>query len=397
MQNFSFRNPTKILFGKGQIGSLDGEIPTNARVMITYGGGSVKKNGVLDQVRAALGGRTVLEFPGIEPNPTYETLMRAVELAHREDIDFLLAVGGGSVADGTKFIAAAIPFKEEPWDIVAEGTPLSEAIPFGVVLTLPATGSEMNSVAVITRQATRDKLPFSSVLVYPRFSILDPTTTYSLPARQTANGVVDAFAHVLEQYLTYPVNAAVQDRFAEGLMLTLIEEGPKALAAPEDYDVRANIMWTATLALNGLIAAGVPEDWTTHMIGHELTALYGLDHAQTLAVLYPATMAVCRAGKRGKLVQYARRVWGIDNPSDEAAIDEAIACTRDFFESLGVPTYLADYGIEANAIPQVIDQLRRHGMVALGERKDVTPGVAEQMIALCLKADRSTGLNARAT
>jgi NADP-dependent alcohol dehydrogenase len=328
MQNFIFHNPTRILFGEGQIASIGREIPVGARVLITYGGGSVEKTGTLAEVKAALEGVELLEFGGIEPNPTYETLMQAVALARREGVDFLLAVGGGSVIDGTKFIAAAIPFDGEPWDILAKQAPITAAVPFGTVLTLPATGSEMNSYSVVTRAATRDKLAFGHPLVYPRFSVLDPTKTYTLPPRQVANGVVDAFAHIAEQYLTYPVDAKVQDRFAEGLLLTLIEEGPKALAEPENYGVRANIMWTATLALNGLIGVGVPHDWSTHMVGHEITALHGLDHAQTLAIVLPAMLRIRRLDKRAKLLQYAERVWGLCDGDEDARIDGAIARTE---------------------------------------------------------------------
>ncbi len=271
MQNFTLHTPTKVLFGEGQIANLRNEVPENARILITYGGGSVKRTGVLDQVHAALKGLHVFEFGGIEPNPSYETLMKCVEVVHNEKIDFLLAVGGGSVIDGTKFIAAAANYLGEPWDILETyGSKITSAIPLAAVLTLPATGSEMNKGAVITRRATGDKRAFQSPFVMPQFAILDPVVTYTLPAHQVANGVVDAFVHTVEQYLTYPVDAKVQDRFAEGLLLTLIEEGPRALAEPENYDVRANIMWSATMALNGLIGAGVPQDWATHMLGHEL-------------------------------------------------------------------------------------------------------------------------------
>lgn len=371
MLNFTFYNPTRILFGKGRIADIAQEIPTGSKVLITYGGGSVVKHGTLDEVKAALRGFACLEFGGIEPNPTYETLMKAVELARREGIDFLLAVGGGSVVDGTKFIAAAIPFEGEPWDICSKHAPVRAAVPLGSVLTLPATGSEMNAGSVVTRAATSDKLFFNSPLVFPRFSVLDPTKTYSLPPRQVANGVVDAFVHIVEQYLTYPVDAKVQDRFAEGLLATLIEEGPKALAEPEKYDVRANLMWTATLALNGLIGAGVPQDWATHMLGHELTALHGLDHAQTLAIVLPAMLQVRREQKRAKLLQYAERVWDIRDGDDDSRIDAAIARTRDFFESLQVPTRLGDYRIGADAITPLLDKLQKHGMTALGEHGDV--------------------------
>ena len=372
MLNFTFHNPTRILFGQGRIADIAKEIPAGAKVLITYGGGSVLKNGTLAEVKAALQAFTVFEFAGIEPNPTYETLMQAVDLARREKIDFLLAVGGGSVIDGTKFIAAAVPFTDgDPWRILSERAPIKEALPLGAVLTLPATGSEMNNGAVITRKAGHDKLPFMDRRLFPRFSVLDPAKTFTLPPRQVANGIVDAFVHIVEQYLTYPVNSPVQDRFAEGLLLTLIEEGPKALSDPENYEVRANLMWTATLALNGLIAAGVPQDWATHMLGHELTALHGLDHAQTLAVVLPAMLDERREAKQAKLLQYAERVWGLNDGSADQRIDGAIARTRTFFESLGVATRLADYGITAEAIPALVAQLERHGMTALGEQRQV--------------------------
>jgi len=382
MQNFTFHNPTRILFGQGRIADIAAEIPAGARVLITYGGGSVVKTGTLAEVKAALQDFSVFEFSGIEPNPTYETLMAAVELARREQIDFLLAVGGGSVIDGTKFIAAAIPFVGEPWDILAKRALIKSAIPFGSVLTLPATGSEMNNGAVVTRRASNDKLVFASALVFPHFSVLDPSKTFTLPPRQVANGVVDAFVHVVEQYLTYPANAKVQDRFAEGLLLTLIEEGPKALREPENYSVRANLMWTATLALNGLIGAGVPQDWATHMLGHELTVLHGLDHAQTLAVVLPAMLQVRRAEKREKLLQYAERVWNLRDGEPEARIDQAIERTRQFFESLQVSTRLSGYGIRPDAIPALVAQLERHGLVALGEHKNVDPARARQVYEL---------------
>ncbi|MEG2154809.1 MAG: alcohol dehydrogenase [Burkholderiaceae bacterium] len=371
MLNFTFHNPTRILFGPGRIADIGAEIPTASRVLITYGGGSVVKTGTLAEVKSALLGHTVFEFGGIEPNPTYETLMLAVELARRESIDFLLAVGGGSVIDGTKFIAAAIPFVGEPWDMLAKHAKIAAALPFGAVLTLPATGSEMNNGAVITRRASCDKLAFSNPRLFPCFSVLDPTKTFTLPPRQVANGVVDAFVHITEQYLTYPADAKVQDRFAEGLLLTLIEEGPRALAEPDNYEVRANLMWTATLALNGLIGAGVPQDWATHMLGHELTALHGLDHAQTLAVVLPAMLQVRRHEKRAKLLQYAARVWGLAEGDEESRIDAAIACTRDFFEAMAVPTRLSDYGLSAAVIPALVAQLERHGMVALGEDRQL--------------------------
>ncbi|VFS59806.1 Alcohol dehydrogenase YqhD [Kluyvera cryocrescens] len=291
MFNFDLHTPTRILFGKGAIENLRAQIPADARVLVTYGGGSVKKTGVLDQVLDALKGLDVLEFGGIEPNPSYETLMNAVKIAREQKVTFLLAVGGGSVLDGTKFIAAAAHYdiNVDPWEILETyGSKVTSAIPMGSVLTLPATGSESNKGAVVSRKTTGDKRAFMSPHVQPVFAILDPVYTYTLPPRQVANGVVDAFVHTVEQYVTYPVDGKIQDRFAEGILLTLIEDGPKALKEPENYAVRANIMWAATQALNGLIGAGVPQDWATHMLGHELTAMHGLDHAQTLAIVLPS-------------------------------------------------------------------------------------------------------------
>ncbi|MGY3917076.1 alcohol dehydrogenase [Aeromonas australiensis] len=374
MNNFTLHTPTKILFGQGQIAQLREQLPSDARVMITYGGGSVVRSGLLEQIRNQLAGMTLFEFGGIEPNPAYETLMGAVELARAERVDFLLAVGGGSVLDGTKFIAAAAHYDlaRDPWHILETvGSEVRSAIPLGSVLTLPATGSEMNMGAVITRRSSGDKVHFFSPFVMPRFAVLDPVLTYTLPERQVANGVVDAFVHIVEQYLTYPVNAKVQDRFAEGLLLTLIEEGPKALAEPHNYEVRANIMWSATMALNGLIGAGVPQDWATHMLGHELTALHGLDHAQTLAVVLPALLQAKRKQKHAKLLQYAERVWGLNSGSEAERIDDAIAATRDFFERMGVKTRLRDYGLKDLGIDTLIGKLGEHGMTAIGEHGDI--------------------------
>ncbi|MDR3538587.1 MAG: alcohol dehydrogenase [Acetobacteraceae bacterium] len=385
MENFTYHAPTKILFGKGQIANLRGEIPVGARVLMTYGGGSIRRNGVYEQVKAALQGFTVFEFGGIEPNPAYETLEKAIDLARESRIDFLLAVGGGSVIDGTKFVAAALRYQGDPWTILADRSTqeaLTDAVPLGCVLTLPATGSEMNAGAVISRRTTGDKLAFHSPYVIPRFSVLDPLTTFSLPARQVANGVVDAFVHVTEQYLTFPVGAKVQDRFAEGLLQTLVEIGPQALQEPPDYAARANLMWAATMALNGLIGVGVPGDWATHMIGHELTAKHGLDHGQTLAIVLPAMLTVRRAEKRAKLLQYAARVWGITEGSEDARIDAAIAATRTFFERMGLPTHLSAYGISRDAVPSLLAKLKEHGMTALGEHQAVTLETSRRVLDL---------------
>ena len=308
MLNFTYYNPVQSVFGRGSIAELPKVMPACEKVLLTYGGGSIKRNGVYEQVHAALKGRRLLEFGGIEPNPRYETCMKAVELARAEGVDFLLAVGGGSTIDGTKFIAAAVPYKaKDPWDMLTNWARVpANPLPLGCVLTLPATGSEMNGGAVVSRESTNEKLFFHSPHVFPRFSILDPETTYSLPARQTANGVVDAFVHTTEQYLTYPADAPLQDRQAEAILLTLVEEGPKALADPQNYAVRANLMWCATQALNGLIGCGVPQDWTTHMIGHELTALYGIDHAQSLAIVLPGVLQHQQGPQAGEAAPICR-------------------------------------------------------------------------------------------
>jgi len=381
MNNFDFYNPTRIAFGEGKIAALDTLVPKDAKVLVLFGGESARRTGTLDEVEAALGGRQVQLFGGIEPNPSFETLMEAVSVVQRDGIDYLLAVGGGSVIDGTKFVAAASVFEGDAWDILLKGgTNIHRALPFGSVLTLPATGSEMNKGAVVTRKSLQAKLPFHSEQVFPQFSVLDPTKSFTLPPRQVANGVVDAFVHIVEQYLTYPANAPVQDRFAEGLLQTLIEIGPQALADPENYDVRANLMWVATLALNGLIGSGVPQDWATHMLGHELTALHGLDHAQTLAIVLPAMLTERKDAKHDKLVQYAQRVWSIHEGSESEQAEAAIEKTRAFFESLGVKTRLGDYQLAEEHIEPLINSLEAHGMTALGEHNDVTPDVCRRVL-----------------
>lgn len=385
MQNFTFFNPTKIIFGKGTIGALKREVPAGKKIMLIYGGGSIKANGTYDEIMTALEGREVYEFSGVEPNPTFETLMKCVEQVKAKGVDFLIAAGGGSVIDGTKFVAAAALFDGDPWKILQTfGSCVKQALPFASVLTLPATGSEMNSGSVITRAEIKAKLPFKSSLVFPVFSVLDPMKTYTLPARQVANGVIDTFVHIAEQYLTQPAHAKVQDRLAEGLLQTLIEDGPVALKDPENYDVRANLMWAATMALNGLIGMGVPQDWSTHMIGHELTALYGLDHAVTLAIVLPANLTLRKELKREKLLQYAQRVWDIRSGNDEHQIAEAISKTREFFESLGVKTRLSDYKLGAESVDKVVAQLKSHQMIKLGETGDVTPEVSRQILEMCL-------------
>jgi NADP-dependent alcohol dehydrogenase len=372
MNNFIYQNPVKIVFGKGQIESLPALIPAGAKIMLTYGGGSIKKNGVYDRTIKALNDFDAIEFGGIEPNPSYETLMRAVQLAKSEKVNFLLAVGGGSVIDGTKFIAAAMKVEVDPWEILLGKIPVTEAVPIGTILTLPATGSEMNAGAVISKQATHEKYAFGSPLVMPQFSILEPEVCFSLPTRQIANGIVDSFVHVMEQYLTYPANAMVQDYYSESLLKTLIEVAPKVLAHPLNYDYCANYMWAATMALNGLIAVGVPQDWTTHMIGHELTALHGVDHAQTLAIVLPGVMDVKRDEKRDKLEQYAYRVWNIASGTSDERINEAINRTVAFFESTGIKTKLPDYRIGTETIDTIVQRFILRGTV-LGEKRTTTP------------------------
>jgi NADP-dependent alcohol dehydrogenase len=369
MFNFIFHNPVKIIFGRGQTHLIANEIPQSAKILITCGGGSIRKNGAHAQVTDALKGRSCVEFWGIEPNPSFETLMQAVELGRKEKIDYLLAVGGGSVADGTKLIAAAIPFEGDPWEIVQKKARPTSALPFGCVLTLPATGSEMNCGAVITRKSTKEKLSFQNPAVYPKFSVLDPEFTFSLPPKQVANGIVDTFVHVAEQYLTLPANAAIQDRFSESILCALLEEGPKTLADPTDYDSRANLMWAATMGLNGLIGCGVPQDWATHMIRHELTAFFGLDHAQTLAIVLPNLLWTLRDSKRQKLLQYARRVWNNHDADEDAAIKGAIASTRAFFESVGLSTHLAKLGITEDPSSEIVARFKARRMLPMGESK----------------------------
>ena len=381
MQNFDFYNPTRIVFGQGKVAELDQLIPADARVLVLIGGQSAKKNGTLDEALKALGSRYVSVFEGVEPNPRYETLSKAVAQVKNENIDFLLAIGGGSVIDGTKFVAAATCHEGDAWQILlTRGANVQTALPYGTILTLPATGSEMNDGAVITREEEKAKLYFSSEQVFPQFSILDPTKSYTLPKQQLANGIVDAFTHTVEQYLTYPVGALVQDRFAEGLLATLTEIGPKLLDNPDDYTLQANFMWSASLALNGLIGAGVPQDWATHMIGHEITALHGLDHAQTLAVVLPAMLDLRRKSKHEKLLQYAERIWHINTGTEEERVEAAIQKTRAFFESLGMKTRLSEYRISADAIDALIDKLQTHGMVALGEHGDVDLQLSRQVL-----------------
>jgi len=373
MNNFEYKNPVKIIFGKGTIAKLEKELPDGVKILVTYGGGSIFQNGVYDQVAKALEGFSWMEFGGIEPNPTYETCMEAVKVVKRENIGFLLSVGGGSVLDATKFIAAAALYENgDPWDFFQYRFKINvkKALPIGAVLTLPATGSEMNGTSVVSRLSTKEKMAFGSEHVMPRFSVLDPQTVFSLPERQVANGIADAFVHVIEQYLTYPVNSPLQDRQAEAVLLTLIEEGPKVLANRTDYDSAANFMWSATMALNGLLGVGVPQDWATHIIGHELTAYHGIDHARTLAIILPAMMDIRRRQKEVKLLQYGQRIWNINEGTVDERIDQAIQKTVEFFESLGIPTRLSDYGVPPETIG-MIEQRFIQRNTRTGEHSDI--------------------------
>jgi NADP-dependent alcohol dehydrogenase len=388
MQNFEFYNPTRVVFGKGTLPKLDKLVPADANVLITYGRGSAKKSGLIDRVKTILGNRKVHEFGGIEPNPQYETLVKALEIVHKEKIDFLLAVGGGSVIDGTKFIGLSACYEGDNRDLFKYGQrpiPLdvvTKTMPLGTVLTLPAAGSEMNDCAMISYQHGK-KCVLTEVL-FPRFSILDPTLTFTLPKIQVANGVVDAFVHVTEEYLTYPVAGMLQDRMAEGILQTLIEIGETTVNEPENYDARANLIWCATVAVNRIVSAGVPQDWATHMIGHELTVLFGIDHGQSLAPILPALLDVRRQKKHAKLLQYAERVWHINQGSEKEKIDLAIEKTRKFFESLGIKTRLSEYGVGADKIPALVEQLRIHGMDKLSETEDQTLDISKKILEKAL-------------
>jgi len=380
MNNFVFQNPTKIIFGRQSIAKLQREIPKGANVLIVFGHGSIKTNGVYDQVKHALSEFKTAEFSGIDPNPKYEQMLPALELIQKEKIDFILAVGGGSVIDAVKWLAGAACYAGDPWDILTGKYAVRKALPIGTVLTLPGTGSEANGNSVISRLEPPMKLAFSSAAVFPKFSILDPETTYSLPKHQIANGVADAFTHVIEQYLTYPVGGHMQDRLAEAVFLTLIHQGVQAVEST-DYDVRANYMWASTMALNTLISRGVPEDWATHQIGHEITALHGLDHARTLAIVLPSLLRVQKDQKREKLIQFGERIFGIQDGNEEIRIEETIERIEAFYRSLGIGVRFSDYQIDAASTAKTIaERLSAIGETAIGERNDITPEKVERIL-----------------
>lgn len=376
MNNFELYNPVNYIFGKGQTEKLATLVPKEAKVLLAYGGGSIFKNGVYNAVTSALNGYDIVEFGGIEPNPRFETLMKAVQIIREQKIDFILAVGGGSVIDGVKFISAAVNFEGDESDILKKRilfTDVSKVIPFGTVLTLPATGSEMNSGAVVTIEATQEKLTLGGSALFPKFSIVDPTVITSLPKRQLQNGVVDAFTHVMEQYLTFPHDALLQDRFAESILKTLIEVGPNVVENPSDYKLASNFVWSATMALNGLIQKGVPSDWATHMIGHELTALYEIDHARTLAIIGPNLYKVMFETKKDKLAQYGERVWNITGNSIEEKAEKAIEKTVEFFHIMGMKTKISENAenIEKTA-DFIVNRFEERGWKAMGEKQNIT-------------------------
>ena len=386
MLNFELYNPTNYIFGKGQTEKLSKLIPANAKVLLAYGGGSIFKNGVHEAVTKALKDFQVIEFGGIEPNPRFETLLKAVEIIKNENITFLLAVGGGSVIDGVKFISGATHYEGNPIDILKNKvlfTDLSKVIPFGTVLTLPATGSEMNSGAVVTIEATQEKLVLGGSALFPKFSICDPSVVSSLPKRQIENGIIDAFTHVMEQYLTYPTDALLQDRIAEGILQTLVEIGPSVVENPSDYKLASNFMWCATMALNGLIQKGVPSDWATHMIGHELTALYEIDHARTLAIIAPSLYRVMFETKKDKLAQYGERVFNVTGNSVDEKANQAIEKTVEFFHKMGMKTKLSentdDYSKTADFI---VNRFNERGWKALGEKQNITLEKVKEIVEM---------------
>lgn len=384
MNNFIFQNPTKIVFGKDQIAKLSTEVPKNAKILMLYGGGSIMKNGIYDQVKNALSAFDVLEFGGIPANPEYAVLMDALAVIKKEKITFLLAVGGGSVIDGTKFLSAAACYTGElPWNILSEGKPVLEGLPFGTVLTLPATGSEMNSGAVITRKETKEKRVMGGPGLFPLFSILDPQVIKSIPQNQLANGIVDAFTHVMEQYMTYPAGGLLQDRMAESILQTLVEIAPVIMKDPTDYQAASNFMWSCTMALNGLIAEGVPTDWAVHMMGHELTALFGIDHARTLAIIAPNHYRYNFESKKEKLAQYATRVWNVTEGTVDDKANVAIERTEEFFHSLGIATKLSEYTSNyQGTAEEIAKRFANRGWKGLGERGLLAPNRVEQIVKM---------------
>ncbi len=384
MRDFTLHQPTRVLFGKGQIANIAREVPPNARVLLVAGGGSIRTNGVLAELETALGARLVGQAWGVQPNPDVSDVATVLEKIRAERADFLIAAGGGSVVDATKAAAGLARTDGDAWSVLSKGARFNAALPVGAVMTAPGTGSEVNASATISNRASSQKLVFTNPLCFPAFAVIDPEKTFTLSKTQSANGIVDAFVHVLEQYLTFPVGAVLTDRLAEAVLLTLVEEGPRALELPTDYDVRANIAWAASVALGGLLAAGVPQDWTTHHLGHELTALYGLDHARSLAVVLPAVLRARRRQKAQKLLQYGARVFGVTADSEEERVEAAIARTEALFTALGVPTRLGAYGLGGEIVAPVMANLKASRRLRLGEKLDVTLDDAAKLLALAL-------------
>ena len=385
MLNFEFKNPTKIIFGKGEIAKISREIPKTEKILVLYGGGSIKSNGVYDQVKSALEGYEWEEFGGIPANPEYEVLIEALKIIKEKNITYMLAVGGGSVIDGVKFLSAAAKYDGEPWDILQKGirTEEGKGLPFASVLTLPATGSEMNSGSVISRRATKQKLAMGGPGLFPVFSVLDPEVIRSIPKKQIANGITDAYTHVLEQYMTVKTPATLQDRFAESILQTLQEIAPKMMEDEFDYDSAANFMWSCTMALNGLIQKGVTSDWAVHMMGHELTAQFGIDHARTLAVIAPSHYRYNFEAKKEKLAQYAERVWNVTEGSLEEKANQGIEHLEKFFQSLGIATKLSDYTENYEGTAELVEKtFLDRKWLALGERGIVKPEDAKKIVEM---------------
>ena len=388
MLNFEYYNPTRIVFGKDQLSRLPellSEIGAK-RVLIAYGQGSIIKSGLYQKIVDQLSEFHVVPFQGIEANPEFTTLMKARDVCREEKIDFILAVGGGSVIDGVKFISGAVPYDGDPWDVLdkKEGCNFTEAISFGTILTLPATGSEANSGAVINRSEFEQKRVMGGPMFFPKFSFCDPTQVATLPKRQLANGITDAFMHTLEQYLTYPTGNLLQERQAEGILSTLIEIGPKVIETPENYELAANLMWCATHALNGNLRCGVPTDWATHMIGHELTAFYGIDHARTLAIIAPRLYEAMFDDKKEKLTQYGKRIWNLTGTDDEIA-KKAIESTENFFHSLGIDTRISEYTEKHAGVESRVRQVfETRGWIAMGERQAIDPARVEAIVAAAI-------------
>lgn len=383
MINFEVINPTRIVFGKDQLDRLPELLKEHKaqRIVLAYGGASMHRIGLYELLQARLKDFTIIEFAGIEANPEFSTLIRAVELARKENIDFILAVGGGSVIDGVKFISGAIPYKGDPWDVLdkKEGCVFTTAVPFGTVLTLPATGSEANSGAVVSRRELEQKRVMGGPLFFPKFSFCDPSWVAFLPERQVANGIIDAYMHTLEQYLTYPSDNLLQEREAEGILQTLIEISD-VVQHPDDYRLAANLMHCATHALNGNLRCGVPTDWCTHMIGHELTAFFGIDHARTLAIIAPRLYENRFEEKKLKLEQYGRRVLGLTGSTEEVA-REAIVRTESFFQSLGVQTRLSEYTSEYEGSAERIAEIFiERGWNAMGEQQSIHPSDVRNIV-----------------